>query len=214
MSDMIKIYCWVLGDPPDHIDEINISLNKSVAVLKDTFKTRNPNTFPGIDARKLDLLAVPMVEETVPARLGTIRPKEGVEGVVKLWPTKALSEVFASPLPEDHVRIIIVQPTGASSKRLLSPDEVVSHQIKRRRLELLNGSGTIYKLEADIAKVSTSSSVDISHLEIFFQQPNRPVLPGNSNFDHLIDTPNIIAADKTRFIEELDKAVQYQYMFL
>jgi hypothetical protein len=39
-------------------------------------------------------------------------------------------------------------------------------------------------------------------------------LPSHSHFHHLIETPNIVAADKTKYIEELDKAQQYQYMFL
>jgi hypothetical protein len=45
-------------------------------------------------------------------------------------------------------------------------------------------------------------------------QGQTPRLPNNSNFDHLINIPNIIAADKTSFIEELDKDPQYQLMFL
>jgi hypothetical protein len=47
-----------------------------------------------------------------------------------------------------------------------------------------------------------------------YQRAEIPLLPGHSNFDHLITTPGILAADKTMYIRELDKNPQYQYMFL
>jgi hypothetical protein len=102
----------------------------------------------------------------------------------------------------------------SSSKRAIHVDRA-SHRIKRRKLELVEGSITVYKSEADLARVSPSplSMFSPPGLEVLFQQPSVVVLPGHSNFDHLIGTPNIIATDKTRFIEELDKAVEYQYMF-
>lgn len=46
---------------------------------------------------------------------------------------------------------------------------------------------------------------------IFFQTL---CFPTSTHFDSLISTPNIIAADKTRFIAVLDTHPQYQYLFL
>jgi hypothetical protein len=39
-------------------------------------------------------------------------------------------------------------------------------------------------------------------------------LPTSSNFDHLITVADMIAADKSRYIAELDQNPQYQYVFL
>jgi Predicted AAA-ATPase len=39
-------------------------------------------------------------------------------------------------------------------------------------------------------------------------------LPSHSHFHHLIEMPNIVPTDKMKYIEELDKVQQYQYMFL
>ena len=44
-------------------------------------------------------------------------------------------------------------------------------------------------------------------------QSANPILPGLSNFDHLM-SPGTLMADKTKYIEQLDASRQYQYMFL
>jgi len=53
-----------------------------------------------------------------------------------------------------------------------------------------------------------------SDFHVLYQLGKIPLLPTSSNFEHLISTPNIVAADKTIYIEELDKYPQYQLMFL
>ncbi|TDL27117.1 DUF1703-domain-containing protein [Rickenella mellea] len=68
---------------------------------------------------------------------------------------------------------------------------------KRRRLERLSGSNTIFITVGEAG------------------ESNAPTLPScGAGFEHLTTIPKLIAADKTRYIEELDKEPAYQYLFL
>ncbi|CAG8746942.1 600_t:CDS:2, partial [Acaulospora colombiana] len=72
----------------------------------------------------------------------------------------------------------------------LKEDEKVGTSVapvKRRRLALLPKSSTIYKTESE---------------------------PGNGGFHEITSLYNLIAADKTRYIELLDHTPKYSYMFL
>jgi hypothetical protein len=81
----------------------------------------------------------------------------------------------------------------------------------------LRGPETIYRSAPDPEDVSEVNILAThAHSERYIVQNSIPnvLLPVNSHFSHLLTTPNIIAADKSSYIEELDKHPQYQYMFL
>lgn len=66
---------------------------------------------------------------------------------------------------------------------------------------LIYDSETIYKVEPDSGTAS---------------QPPSPTLlpPCGAGFKQLTTFPNVIAADKTKYIAELDRKSSYQYLFL
>jgi len=79
--------------------------------------------------------------------------------------------------------------------------EFAPQPLKRRKLKLLADSTTIYQTQTDPPSAT--------------QPPGPPQLPSfGAGFRHLTTYPNIIAADKTRYIEMLDMDSSYQYLFL
>jgi hypothetical protein len=110
-------------------------------------------------------------------------------------PTDNVSDFWKLRPANDRLHIFVrlsAAPLGQKRSAENLSDEILQCPVKKPRLDLLAGSGTIYQSEAD-----TENCNDI------------PILPCNSNFHHLIMTPNILAADKTKYIEELDKEPQY-----
>ncbi|PVG03572.1 DUF1703-domain-containing protein [Serendipita vermifera] len=68
---------------------------------------------------------------------------------------------------------------------------------KRRRLELLPMSSTIYRTEQDPENLNAPR-----------------LLPTQGGFHEMTQLSNLIAADKTQYIERLDQTPRYSYMFL
>ena len=62
----------------------------------------------------------------------------------------------------------------------------------------------------DLGNLVAFADVEVS----FTQEATNSLLPGQSGFPYLIGTPNLLAIDKTKYIEVLDVEPHYQYMFL
>jgi Predicted AAA-ATPase len=58
------------------------------------------------------------------------------------------------------------------------------------------------------------SRCEILTFHNLYQPSETPLLASTSNFNDLVNTPNILAADKTVYIKDLDENPQYQLMFL
>ncbi|KAF9368439.1 hypothetical protein CPC16_005346, partial [Podila verticillata] len=88
---------------------IKIFSNDTVDELKDLIKTKNPDTFNGIDAKKLTLWRVllPITDEDdeIPILLNNVTSDKK-----KLSPATRLSKVFPEEIPEEMVHIIVQRP--------------------------------------------------------------------------------------------------------
>jgi hypothetical protein len=97
---------------------------------------------------------------------------------------------------------------------LCSVPSAAERRSKRPRLNFFPGSETIYKVECRPDHVG----IGLTHATEF-PNPNPEsdtvaLLPNDARFANLTPCHNIIAVDKTRYIESLDAQGSYQYIFL
>ena len=107
MSNMIELYCWVLGYGPDELCPILVEKSKTVADLKVVIKAENPHALR-IDARKLALWKLSMAEKEVYAYLEHIDP-DSLKDSDTLRSLHHLSQVFPDPPEDGHIYLIVVQ---------------------------------------------------------------------------------------------------------
>jgi len=163
----------------------------------------------------------PISKRDIANELGNVVEGDKILGAKSLHHLTTLSEYFTEPVGPGHDSIQLVvqvpggecQPfAGSRSYPILTPStlsatagykrsfsqilESAPQPTKRRKLEKLPGSTTIYK---------TEPAVD---------QPSARLPSIGAGFTDLTTYFNLIAADKTPYIEMLDAREKYQYLFL
>jgi hypothetical protein len=124
-TSFLQLFCYVHGDDPDHVFEIKIGNEESVAALKDAIKEKKSQMFHDVDADSLVLwkFSVPFdlnlkenVEKLRRIRAGLphVPPQLNDEHILSLLPMRKLSDVFSEPPIAEHVHIIVKPPPSRS----------------------------------------------------------------------------------------------------
>jgi Crinkler effector protein N-terminal domain len=103
MSD-ITLNCWVIGDDPQQVFQVNIKENQTIYSLKRHIKALKNYSLP---ANSLTLWKVSIDFEDFEIKLGSIQQPESVDNAQILWPLEVLAEHFTIPLPPKHIHIIV-----------------------------------------------------------------------------------------------------------
>ena len=106
---VLSLNCWVVGDSPDEIFEIEIPRTKSVSVLKEIVKEKNANSLSNFDPKQLDLWKVYLPRDN----LDTISSLKLENGTKLSPPIAKLSEFFDETV-DQGLNIVVKMPPGAS----------------------------------------------------------------------------------------------------
>ncbi|KAI8345006.1 hypothetical protein B0O80DRAFT_29769 [Mortierella sp. GBAus27b] len=107
----LTLFCLIEGEATDNAFPVSTSSAATVGELKDLIKTKNPDTFNGVDARNFTLWHVCIAitdNEELPILLDSLDEKK------KLRPATRISKVFTEELPEETVHIIVQPPPSGT----------------------------------------------------------------------------------------------------
>ncbi|PFH45780.1 hypothetical protein AMATHDRAFT_71098 [Amanita thiersii Skay4041] len=191
-----------VGEPLCNVFPVNLVPDNHVEVLIDEARLRAQDQ--SLHSR-LDPLSVTIwrLQPTLPAashhdmaqkikglRLDRNVPPGVDSPAVQLVTVSKVSTHFSeSGLPDDHVHVLLQLPALSESTTDLAFQ-------KKRSLARLHDSETVYRVLSENEETSAG------------------LPPAYGGFNNLTMIPNIIATDKTKYIELLDAKASYHYVFL
>ena len=135
-SSLLRLICYVKGEPFKRVFEVKIGNDETVASLKKAIKVERAQTFSNVDAASVVLWNVsipynPTLTDNVDAlRLDDDRlPQVSDQYIQSLSPLRKLSNIFSMPPIEEHVHIIINPPPARSTTNeadLTEEDDIVT----------------------------------------------------------------------------------------
>ena len=124
MSDMLTLYCWVMGDETQRCFPIEILHGKDVSILKKAIKEEKTPQLDHLPADALTLWKVSIPVEEIDTRLRYFQPRDDLDnGVYQLSPMDELSDIFQDKPPRKHIHIV-VQPPGEGDLSRLTPTDL------------------------------------------------------------------------------------------
>jgi Crinkler effector protein N-terminal domain len=105
--DLLKLYCWVLGDGPQNVFPVKIASDKYIGTLKEYIKDWKQAMFGHIDANALALYKITVAEAVLGNELEKIN-LENPENLEKLQPTLKLSGAFSHPPADNHLHVVVI----------------------------------------------------------------------------------------------------------
>ncbi|CAG8813368.1 41151_t:CDS:2, partial [Gigaspora margarita] len=216
MADDILLNCMVHGETPavDCVFIVKVAKSERVDILKDIIKEKQQPAFNHIRASQLSLWKVSLpLDSNVDKVLKQLVLEDNItKGVQKLLPTKKLSSYFTDEPAEEHLHVIVEPPSVAvvPSKRERE-QEAEAPQKVQKILGATSVSGTrIFETIAEKSGTGLGKKVRTVRMS------QELVLPyGIPNFINFRTRAGMIFADKTMYIEHLEKCQpDYRYMFL
>ncbi|RKP22701.1 hypothetical protein SYNPS1DRAFT_31673, partial [Syncephalis pseudoplumigaleata] len=173
MADELLLFCLVDGDPPLEAFPIHISSSCSVGDLKDHIKSKDPDSFGNVSAKRLVLWKVSIPVDTVDVKkellLATIDTKEELG-----MPTDELSKVFSVPPAKKTIHIIVERPPPPASVQAPAGSSLPPHPRPEFSLEVAHE-----KLARIASDFFDSESSYAQYLKKFVQgKPDLPITQG------------------------------------
>ena len=108
----LRLFCYVKDDDPNHVFEVKIGKDQSIAALKDAIKEKKKVTFQGVAADALEIFKVSVdADEQLGATLHGLQLKDDPENGVRhlSLPVERLGTIF-NDIKERHIHIIVKRP--------------------------------------------------------------------------------------------------------
>jgi len=162
MSDMLTLYCWVMGDETQRCFPIEILHGKDVSILKKAIKEEKTPQLDHLPADALTLWKVSIPVEEIDTRLRYFQPRDDLDnGVYQLSPMDELSDIFQDKPPRKHIHIIVQVP--APQLILLSEEGVKKYM----EAYLAKWTPVMDKVISGECTLPTFGSTDIPSIDDF-----------------------------------------------
>ncbi|KAF9086616.1 hypothetical protein BGX27_003151, partial [Mortierella sp. AM989] len=193
----IKLFCIIDGDSTAF--SVKIEPEDTVDDLKDAIKKKQSPLFDHIRASELNLWSVDVADDGIPVNLINVESK-----TLLTKSTNEISEVFGTTPPKKTIHVIVQRPLA-----------VVLPALKRDREQELEASQKFQKYLGATSISDTRIFQTIADDNIARHGEQKLELPLNlPNFKEWRALAGTIFADKTPYIEELERETHYRYIFL
>ena len=105
----LLLNCHLLGDDPDQMITVKVSMNDNISILKDLIKEKLPH-LDRVAASKLVIWDCDLAPENLQKDLGGLVEKKPLSAFLKI------SQVFPGHVDDGHFNVIIRSPTGKPGK--------------------------------------------------------------------------------------------------
>jgi hypothetical protein len=161
MSDLLGLYCWVMGDETQQYFPIKILHTEDVGTLKDYIKEKKKPQLDQLPANALKLWKVSIPIGEVDTRLPAFQPVEDrSNGVLRLSPGDDLIDVFPDGPPRKQIHIIV---------QVSSPQPISEEETKQNMEAYLGGKckTMMDKVISGECALPTFGSTDIPSINDF-----------------------------------------------
>ena len=103
---------WPNNNPTEHVVQVKIDYNETVAFLKDLIKDKHHRTLADVEACDLILwkCSIPCGGPELKETLNTIHFGDTDSSLERLEPFKRLSKLFSTSLPDETIHILVQVP--------------------------------------------------------------------------------------------------------